>query len=74
MKSYQSGTSSLRSSSSGFESARTEAVDILDNLSDVVRKEINNIDYKLESFNKDVLRQLKEHTETYKKRVVWIID
>lgn len=40
----------------------------------MVRKEINNIDYKLESFNKDVLRQLKEHTETYKKRVVWIID
>lgn len=49
-------------------------MDILENLSDVVRKEINNIDYKLESFNKDVLRQLKEHTETYKKRVVWIID
>jgi len=39
-----------------------------------MRKEINNIDHKLESFNKDVLRQLREHAETFRKRVTWMVE
>jgi hypothetical protein len=46
LKSYISNTSN-RTTSSGFESARGEAVGCLNNLSETIRKEISTIDHKL---------------------------
>ena len=33
-----------------------------------------NIDMKMDSFNKDVLRQLSQHAETFRRRVTVMID
>ena len=62
IKSFPSDAGSNRTTSTNFDNARSEAEYCINNLSSVIKKGIHDIDRKMDSFNQDVLKQLKQHS------------
>ena len=74
ISSFQSDSGSIRTTTTSFESARGEAESCLNNLSEVIKSNIHEIDRKMDSFNQDILKQLKDHSDLFRKKIVFMID